>query len=406
MNVHTIVKMTATSMRTRPCRMLVIAVIIVMCVPYHTEAQYLSQCRTPEQSAGSCVLVTQCTVVRNLLNKPLLTANDIQYLENSRCGVLDRKVLVCCAKPDVPPNTPAPTAPPNRVPTTNAIPVDNRLSLEQRQQLLPSECGLHLSDRIVGGERAKLEEYPWMALIQHRRKNGDLKFHCGGALISTRYVLTAAHCIRNIPSSWTLTAVRLGEWDLASDTDCMTLLDETICADPVQDIALDKIIVHPDYLTTGTQVRNDIAQIRLAQEAVVNDYVFPICLPLDTASRTVSYDGKRLVVAGWGQTEEALQSQYKLFVGVNGVPERTCQQQYPQANIDQTQLCAGGETGKDSCRGDSGGPLMFPGKRGYQDVMVLAGLVSFGKKCGIQGVPGVYTRVGQYVDWVVGNLEP
>uniref|UniRef100_A0AAG5CUB7 CLIP domain-containing serine protease n=1 Tax=Anopheles atroparvus TaxID=41427 RepID=A0AAG5CUB7_ANOAO len=393
---------------TLACWMLVIANVLMCMLFQTTEAQYLTQCRTPEQSAGSCVTVTQCPLVQNLLKKPLLTANDVQYLENSRCGVLNRKALVCCARPVIATNaaTQAPSPVPSLVPT-NIVPVDNRLeSLEQRQRLLPDECGLHLSDRIIGGERAKLDEYPWMALLQHRRKTGALKFHCGGALISTRYVLTAAHCIRNIPSTWILTIVRLGETDLQTNPDCTTLLDETTCADPVQDIAFEKIIVHPEYRAIGTEVRNDIAQIRLAQDAQLNDYVHPICLPLDNAARTQSYDGQRLVVAGWGQTEEDPLSQYKLFVGVDGVPEQICRQKYPQANIDQTQLCAGGEAGKDACRGDSGGPLMYPGRRGYQEVMILAGLVSFGKKCGIQGVPGVYTRVGQYMDWIVGNLEP
>lgn len=72
------------------------------------------------------------------------------------------------------------------------------------------------------------------------------------------------------------------------------------------------------------------------------------------------------------------------------------------ANIDKTQLCAGGEAEKDSCRGDSGGPLMFQ----QNGVWVAAGIVSFGVKCGTQGVPGVYTRVSQYMDWITKNIRP
>lgn len=153
-------------------------------------------------------------------------------------------------------------------------------------------------------------------------------------------------------------------------------------------------------------VKNDIALLRLAELAVFNDFVQPICLPLMPAERSTSYDGKRFVVAGWGQTEEAQQSRYKLFVGVSGVPEQTCRQQYPEANIDQTQVCAGGMVNKDSCRGDSGGPLMYVGQRNGEGVLYLGGVVSFGKKCGLEGVPGVYTRVNQYIEWIVNSLEP
>uniref|UniRef100_A0A182MDC4 CLIP domain-containing serine protease n=1 Tax=Anopheles culicifacies TaxID=139723 RepID=A0A182MDC4_9DIPT len=381
-------------------------IIVVMCVLHSSVAQYQAQCRTPDRKGGLCVTVAECPLIKRLLNQPLLTSNIVRYLEASRCGILDKKVLVCCEAPKnaVPSVTIAP--PVQTQPPAPSVPVANRLSYEQQLQLLPAECGIQYTDRIIGGERTQIDEYPWTALIQHRRRNGDYKFHCGGALINERYVLTAAHCINNIQRSWTLTAVRLGEWDLESDEDCSTSYGETICAEPVQDIAIEKVLVHPSYTVSKTSVKNDIAQIRLARAVQFNDYVQPICLPLEPTERTNSYDGKRFVVAGWGQTEEASQSRYKLFVGVSGVPEQQCRSQYPDANIDQTQVCAGGAANKDSCRGDSGGPLMYVGQRNAEGVLYLGGLVSFGRQCGLEGVPGVYTRVNQYIEWIVSNLEP
>lgn len=51
-------------------------------------------------------------------------------------------------------------------------------------------------DRILGGQKTGLSEFPWMALLQYRKNNGrGFTFACGGALISKRYVLTAAHCV-------------------------------------------------------------------------------------------------------------------------------------------------------------------------------------------------------------------
>ncbi|KAH8022997.1 hypothetical protein HPB51_009601 [Rhipicephalus microplus] len=47
-------------------------------------------------------------------------------------------------------------------------------------------------------------------------------------------------------------------------------------------------------------------------------------------------------------------------------------------------------------KGDSGGPAM----QMHEDRVVLAGIVSWGEGCGRKGLPGVYTRVSQYLDWI------
>lgn len=69
-----------------------------------------------------------------------------------------------------------------------------------------------------------------------------------------------------------------------------------------------------------------------------------------------------------------------------------------------TQLCAGGEANKDSCYGDSGGPLMKLHERNNQ--WILEGVVSFGTRCGTQNWPGIYTRVSKYLDWITSNIVP
>lgn len=91
-------------------------------------------------------------------------------------------------------------------------------------------------------------------------------------------------------------------------------------------------------------------------------------------------------------------------------PQDTCNSIYRAArvNLGDSQLCAGGEKGKDSCRGDSGGPLMtiFTDKDGEPNWYAV-GVVSFGPSpCGMEGWPGVYTRVSKYVSWIVSNLKP
>lgn len=74
--------------------------------------------------------------------------------------------------------------------------------------------------------------------------------------------------------------------------------------------------------------------------------------------------------------------------------------------ITKKQICAGGVLGRDACSGDSGGPLMVAVTENNQPKYVLHGIVSFGvKHCGIDGQPGVYTKVGSYVEWILKTMQ-
>ena len=68
----------------------------------------------------------------------------------------------------------------------------------------------------------------------------------------------------------------------------------------------------------------------------------------------------------------------------------------------EKQICAGGEKGKDSCNGDSGGPLMA--RESDISPWQIVGIVSFGTSRCAQGAPAVYTRVTNYMDWILDNL--
>lgn len=75
--------------------------------------------------------------------------------------------------------------------------------------------------------------------------------------------------------------------------------------------------------------------------------------------------------------------------------------------IGPNQLCAGGVIGKDSCGGDSGGPLLFTDRsHPTYSYSYCVGVVSFGpRQCGQNGMPGIYTRVTSYIDWIVKNVR-
>lgn len=74
--------------------------------------------------------------------------------------------------------------------------------------------------------------------------------------------------------------------------------------------------------------------------------------------------------------------------------------------VSSSQICVQGRDNADACQGDSGGPLMNVPKKNGVDRYTLLGLVSFGPRtCGVSNLPGVYTRLGPYVDWILSNIS-
>ena len=160
-------------------------------------------------------------------------------------------------------------------------------------------------------------------------------------------------------------------------------------------------------MPTSAEQYNDIALLRLQQSVPYSDFIKPICLPMQAELKARDYVGFRMQVAGWGRTATARFSNVKQKVAVDGVSLDACNQVYQreQVLLRQSQLCAGGEAGKDSCQGDSGGPLTGVHTAGGLQYWYLIGLVSFGPTpCGQAGWPGVYTKVDQYVDWITATI--
>lgn len=91
----------------------------------------------------------------------------------------------------------------------------------------------------------------------------------------------------------------------------------------------------------------------------------------------------------------------KLVLPINDQQECAGKFAARKVEIASTQICAGGEYAKDSCDGDSGGPLM----RKISSSWTLEGIVSFGNRCGLDNWPGVYTRVAEYESWIKRNLK-
>ncbi|XP_064550791.1 spaetzle-processing enzyme-like [Drosophila montana] len=363
---------------------------------------------------GLCIHIRNCPFLYEILNISQSTPEQRQLLSDSQCGLdntrqsgLVQRILVCC--PDSKRRM-------QSADTATGTPVENRSGGEpDPSNVLPSigTCGILFSNRIIGGTKTQLFEFPWMALLQYKKPNDELDFNCGGTLINSRYVLTAGHCLNSSQLqmyNWQLYSVRLGEWDISTAPDCVTEVGnkQRTCAPMHLDIEIEKRILHELYVPNSIDQMHDIGLLRLKQAVRFTEYVKPICLPVGDDVRNNDFEGYAMDVAGWGVTEDGKPSNVKLKITVDVWTLKSCQDKYRayQMHLNSSQLCAGGKINIDTCQGDSGGPLMVPTHVGMQEVFFVAGVTSYGPKpCGLQGWPGVYTRVGQYVDWVVSKLE-
>lgn len=346
------------------------------------------RCTNPRGKQGECIGLKQCPALIGIVRRPPISEADADFIRKSTCGgsAGPSNPNVCCE-------------------TNNPIAI--------RSNLLPDleTCGLGTQDKIFGGQNADLGDYPWMAMIQYQKTNGEKTFECGGALINNRYVLTASHCLRSIPRSYKLIGVRLGEYDTSTDKDCVVVGANNLqhCGEDVVDVGIEEQIPHEGFSPNDKNTFSDIALLRLDRHVDYTSYIKPICLPTQPSELKKDYLGEQLTVAGWGLTEGRTASQILQKLKVPVTTQVSCSTRYnPQKTIRENQLCAGGEAGKDSCNGDSGGPLMsFSSDDEGHINWYLAGVVSYGPRaCGMKGWPGVYTRINSYMDWIVEKIKP
>jgi serine protease 56 len=241
-------------------------------------------------------------------------------------------------------------------------------------------CGVATKQfpKITGGRPADPQEYPWMAaLISSRKAKGAF---CGGVLITDRHVLSAAHCSNRIRIQDLF--VRLGEYSFEAANETRS-----------RDFRVEEIRQHVDF--DMATYENDIAILKILRAAVFNSYIWPICMP----PLGDKWEGKKAIVVGWGtQFFGGPHSDILMEVTVPVWNNTHCQSKYAH-RILETVICAG-ETGLDSCQGDSGGPLMvqLPNNR-----WTVVGIVSWGVRCGEEDHPGIYTRVSEYIQWIIEN---
>ena len=374
--------------------------VFVLVTLYGTSAQ--DGCTTPRNRPGVCVIVYNCQAVIDILEKQKpLSMENLNYLNSLQCGFEGKNPKVCCEQQMT--ATPLPTT--TEEPATT-IPDPPDVANHPNLGLVNADtCGESAAQKLFGGNQTNIFDYPWMALIAYDTGKQIPEFRCGGSLINKRYVLTAAHCVTSLPGGLRVTGVRIGEHDLSRERDCKIGEEgeEIACAERYQDFSLESVHFHPGY--SSTKLQDDIALIRLNADVDFRpNNARPICLPTGSATMI----GKKVTVTGWGATEIGVRSDKLLQVQLDLINTEDCTRAYNgRVQIWHKQICAGGKRGIDACGGDSGGPLQAPALYKNTIKFIQYGLVSFGlKNCGTAGVPGVYTKVVYYMDWILNTIRP
>jgi hypothetical protein len=227
---------------------------------------------------------------------------------------------------------------------------------------------------------------------------------CGGAYIGDMWVLTAAHCVANVPADkfFTIRRIRAGTRNLAAGG---------------ATFRIERVVIHQHYMGPSMSKLNDIALIRIAADASTDaeaaTFMKAIRIPGDRPGDRPLTDLETVTVTGWGYTEPRLPFQSKrkpdgtimhlssalMSVDLTQFPRSSCAAIPAYRNlIAVSMICAGStDPARDACQGDSGGPLT---RKETPTETVLVGLVSVGIGCAYASTPGIYTSVPFFRTWI------
>jgi len=341
---------------------------------------YGAQCTSQRGWTGSCVYYQRC--------------RRSSYSYSATCGL---NGLVCCK------GRRSSSSSQNSFTrrTTTSAPRRRTTTTRRSSSIFSSPpssetCGLGgPTENIFGGKEAG-GRFPFMVAIITKRTGSNF---CGGVMITRQHVLTAAHCFDR--RNWRDLDVRIGQYDLEEDEE------------PGTEANIRNVKIHERYEPNGKNGRispvNDIAIITL-DRIVTSRKVTMICLP--STSRDVTRLKDKPLAAGWGVSRRTRQgkAETKLrFATLDVFRHDQCRQKYIKflgdgIEINDSMVCAGSDV-TDTCRGDSGGPLMY-NTNWTQYRWEIYGLVSFGPTiCANPDYPGVFTRVDKHLDWIKRNTK-
>ena len=259
-----------------------------------------------------------------------------------------------------------------------------------------------LSKGIIFGEPALPTQLPWIAMLKIMDYQ-NRSWLCSAVMITPKFLLSAVHCFNpqgSLTGRAEFVEIRFNFVKLRNSNRHTLLITEH------------DIIKHPDF--DKNELLNDICILKIPESAC-NFFDYDFNFPL--LDRTPVEIVKHFEVAGWGMTETGGNPQSLMTVELDYLASNECnlKANYKVGNqlqnwvYNETQFCLYGDKNweyskrykhrntirADACTGDSGGPV-YSYKNGYR----LNGLISFGpKNCGAN-IPGVYTRISSYIDWI------
>lgn len=257
---------------------------------------------------------------------------------------------------------------------------------------------------IYGGTAAESGEFPYMVALGYENRNKDddadnntepIKYECGGTLISSQHVLTAAHCVNNVDKKVPI-EVRIGSEDLKS-------------GNATQRIPIGDAILHPQYKRSTNY--NDVAILKLSSPVRMEKNVRPICIETKSVSAADVSSNVSLIVIGWGSTSFGAETSSRLLKtpSLSFVDRESCAKSYEDfaklpRGIDENMLCVldtNVTRRADACGGDSGGPLLMLAGSNHR----IVGVTAFGYPCG-GPIPSIYTAVHSYLEWIEREVWP
>ncbi|EGR0580253.1 trypsin-like serine protease [Vibrio cholerae] len=245
--------------------------------------------------------------------------------------------------------------------------------------MIHAESTAQVSPRIINGSDATLGQWPSIVALVTRGQNAFDGQFCGGSFLGDRYVLTAAHCV-DFRDPTTIDVV-IGINNLNNEA-----------SEGVR-VPVRRIYIHEDYV--DRTLLNDIAILEL-DRAVVADQITLAAAD----ARVGTAVGTTLKVAGWGTTSPSGRSNFPSVlqqVEVDLIDQAVCQTAMREgiSSMENSANFCAGRNNQDSCRGDSGGPIIVT-STGAQ-----LGIVSWGGPvCALNNTYGVYTNVSYFADWI------
>ncbi|KAF2903234.1 hypothetical protein ILUMI_02948 [Ignelater luminosus] len=186
------------------------------------------------------------------------------------------------------------------------------------------------------------------------------------------------------------TGIRLGDYNVKNTTDCVDTTGITECSDPLEEFGIEKVIIHPKFVHNYSKNENDIALIRLDRTVTYTDYIRPICLPLHGTK--LAEVGDTLLMTGWGNKDDNKPlAEIKKKVQSKLISDEECTNfQLYGRYLTKDHFCTKDiEQNNDfSCKGDTGGPVMYSSNLQWHQ----EGVISFSASgCGTVN-PNVHTK--------------